>query len=307
MPDYTVKYQFPSPRPNETADGPKGFQQLAQRVEDVLFTQFGKVSYGPSGEVTFSGSGTSGDPLKANLTGTREGNWNATGEITAPAGNITAGSLTSGTAYAIRSHRLVNGLQMQVGLSPTTLAGGAIGMYFFGDLVNKPSDNVSFLVNKDGEVSTIQTVAGVGTTRPQPFAIFAADDTLVWPNSILASKAITLPPKRFTHNPLVLATPVSSGAFLLYMSGTSTTSITISGRHVDGLATSYTLTFETLAIQMTAAASQGLRESVDTHIATCTTQGCEHEGVAVPVYLPPEGGDVSCGLCRQPITDVVEV
>lgn len=42
MPNYTTKYQFPSPKPTEAADGPTGFQQLAQRVEDILFTQFGK-------------------------------------------------------------------------------------------------------------------------------------------------------------------------------------------------------------------------------------------------------------------------
>lgn len=39
--------------------------------------------------------------------------------------------------------------------------------------------------------------------------------------------------------------------------------------------------------------------------ATCLTAGCENYGTSVRI-LVPEGGDVGCGVCSQPITDVAE-
>ena len=40
--------------------------------------------------------------------------------------------------------------------------------------------------------------------------------------------------------------------------------------------------------------------------ATCLTTECGNYGTSIHV-LAPEGGDVGCGVCGQPITDIADI
>lgn len=42
-----------------------------------------------------------------------------------------------------------------------------------------------------------------------------------------------------------------------------------------------------------------------TYNVTCHTEGCRNEGVVIEIEKDPDG-DVVCGPCAQPMTDVVE-
>jgi hypothetical protein len=44
---------------------------------------------------------------------------------------------------------------------------------------------------------------------------------------------------------------------------------------------------------------------MDTYVVTCRTTNCRNKDVEIEVIKPADG-DVVCGPCKQPITDVVK-
>lgn len=40
--------------------------------------------------------------------------------------------------------------------------------------------------------------------------------------------------------------------------------------------------------------------------ATCLTENCGNQGASIHI-LTPDGGDVQCGVCGNPITDITDI
>lgn len=318
MPDYTAKYQFPSPKPNESADGPRGFQGLAQRVEDVLFTQFGKVNYGASAEIGFTGGSTASDPLLANLTGVRSGDWNVTGKVTAgtgvtatvgdiiaSAGHVVAGT-TAGSVRWFRALATISGIAYETRYQLSSLGDAAIVAIKASTATN------NFYVEQDGGLS--HTSGSIN--RPIAFAMWSGGLSFSYTTDASMTKSINYPSGRFTVEPSVYLTLQNSSSFIVGALGSSDkTGVDITTRYYTGAAVTLTFSVQILAVQMTPTSGVGRKAlatledsemSTVLNVATCRTQGCENEGIEVERNRPI-GAEVWCGACGTVITDVVEV
>lgn len=116
--------------------------------------------------------------------------------------------------------------------------------------------------------------------------------------------AVTFPASRFTIAPIV-ATGIESSGYMagslgnVTTSGFSARSYTLIGTPTGGI-------FRWAAFQMTTAASGGLFEvSGDTAILTCHITGCANAEIPIELIIDPLASGAACGVCGQPITDIV--
>lgn len=126
---------------------------------------------------------------------------------------------------------------------------------------------------------------------------------------------VTFPVGRFTIAPIVLVTlgDGSAGGTTMLVprnKAITPTSVTVGLYNASTVASgAYSLQVPWLAVQMLAAAAPGraLDAALATARATCSTPGCPNAGHQIDVgYDPAEPPDVViCGVCGQPITEVV--
>ena len=204
-----------------------------------------------------------------------------------------------------------------------------------------PADPATFdlqttlIQRADGQILTRTTEAGVATTRPSVFATAQGTSGHTGDANEGRPVTVTFPARRFTATPRV---------FMQVITGTSNAGSTNTETWVSNVTTSAATLYvnrsnstsvsawwlaiqtEREAVPLTALASAstfGVQtlvgdEVVDDGLATCHTAGCGNEGIPIPVPLtypdpetgapiPMPPGAYQCGVCGQPITDVVPV
>ena len=152
-------------------------------------------------------------------------------------------------------------------------------------------------------------VAPGGPYRSQAGNVFASN-SLAATNGIV-QVAATFAVGRFTATPVVMSSAFSTSSYLAASSSApSTTSVNlrvINPSNALGVAVYASF----YAVQMTPSAGAGLlsipEPNGDPYLATCDTADCENAGQAVPITWddPELAPVVACGVCGQPIADVV--
>lgn len=317
MPNYTAKYQFPSPKPNESADGPTGFQQLAQKIEDVLFAQFGKVTPGTTTEITLRGATAPGDPLLADLRGTRSGNWNVTGsetvgtgltvttgDITAAAGHIAAGTPAGSIRY-FRALATIGGVAYEARFQLSSGGVPAISAIKAGSATH------ILYAETDGDVT--HTYGSVN--RPLIFAAQNGSQQMPISGKTSTSKAVTFSTGRFSHEPSMQVTPMTSSSNQVCASSSNGSASGVTLYVSCEVAAGYDYYVHWHATQVASASAYGrqapsFRETGEPPVVgevpvTCHTAGCANSGIAIPILVSevlPEGA--ACGVCGFDIEDV---
>ena len=244
-------------------------------------------------EIDFSG-GTGGTPLSAALTGTRSGDW------VVPAGVLAVGDVNQSTTrhLSLRVLAAADQYEGSIYAHPTS---GALVVHLKKNTVEVNR----FALQPDGSL-----VAIVGAvSRPIPFATYASVTTIVVTATDKASNAVTFPAGRFTQSPLVF-TALNQGTPMMVTSFSSVVAggATITARHMDAAAVSTTVNVNFFAVQMAPGAAPGLlalEPEGSAYVVTCHTEDCENGQIPITLHIVEEGIPVFCGVCGQPITDVV--
>ena len=156
----------------------------------------------------------------------------------------------------------------------------------------------------DGSIN----VATGGVNRPLPFATYANQVSIPFNNTVTAGLAVTLPAGRFTQAPVATASAYATGEYTASISATSATAVTVQLRHVGAVLWTGSWWCSFHAIQMLPGAGPGLLDAGDLaqRAATCHTDGCPN--AEIPVMVDGDPATVTavlCGVCNQPITDLV--
>lgn len=140
-----------------------------------------------------------------------------------------------------------------------------------------------------------------GVTRPLPFATWCANVTCNLVNQALLVRTVTLPSGRFTAAPIVQGV-TSWHFFNLSVSLSTTTSVTFEVAHINSTPATATMSAYLTGIQMTPGSGPGLLmaseragEVVSVEV-TCTTVGCENEGISITVQTVADA-TIGCGVC----------
>ena len=156
-----------------------------------------------------------------------------------------------------------------------------------------------------------------GVSRPLPFAQAAL---LVNGNvaaSNFAVQAFTFPASRFTVPPVLVATAASWPFNVSIYGATTAAGGNVAWIHNDGQSVTQALSAHVHAVQMTpttAPAADPAESAPGTAevVATCRTGGCPNADIPLTITVmtvDPMGNpmtpSVSCGVCGQPITDLV--
>jgi hypothetical protein len=161
-----------------------------------------------------------------------------------------------------------------------------------------------------------QLSGGAGTTpgapyRSQAAAIFMSNSLAA--NTGIVQTAITFAAGRFTLAPVVMCSVSSTSSYLAI----SHAAVTTSGCNLRAINPSNAVGVSVYgwiyAVQMTPTAASGfaardIPEPVgDPYTATCVTEGCDNAGIGMPVIWddPETAPNVACGVCGEPIGDVV--
>jgi hypothetical protein len=126
-----------------------------------------------------------------------------------------------------------------------------------------------------------------------------------------ASLTVTFPTSRFTSAPIMSTNGISSGYVATSSAAPNTTQCTL--RCYNPTGGSITPSVHWMAIQMLPGSGAGLlavRELEPGETAyrvTCHTAGCDNADAELEIFWLDADGDptVVCGVCGQPITDVI--
>lgn len=152
--------------------------------------------------------------------------------------------------------------------------------------------------------------------RPLPYAFAQGQVGVPFTNVASAQTTVTLPAGRFTAAPVVQGTSEEVLYNVAVWPSASTSSFTVLAAHVNATLTTVSIGARWLAIQMLPYAGPGLRAVKPSviMIATCHTPECDNAGVPLEIEIPYEEGQpppaaphVVCGVCGEPIADVVPV
>jgi hypothetical protein len=173
--------------------------------------------------------------------------------------------------------------------------------------------NTDPVVNGDDTIKALAEkveaqLSGGGVTVTNPLRMTANSSSITNPASNSGqSVAVTWPVGRFTVAPLVVVTGISSGYSAASAGGVTVTGFTAKMWNPTG-STPTGSVMVWIAVQMTPTTGPGLLALPDPAANTtviCHTSGCENAGQAIDLHVLPETTDVVCGVCTQPITDVV--
>jgi hypothetical protein len=142
-----------------------------------------------------------------------------------------------------------------------------------------------------------------------PFAISAGSTPVQLTASTAGNVAVTFPLNRFTQIPLVVGAVSggSGGAFGCYSPHASPTTSGMTLYLDRAAATTAAIPVHWIAMQMTSAAAPGLLadEGFIDRVVTCHTVGCDNAGYPITLSVPDDLTAFVCGVCGQPITDIV--
>lgn len=220
-----------------------------------------------------------------------------------PNGDLTVGLSTAGNSRMFKSTRDVSGVIHE---TRTGCIGQAsqLAHYVGGALAAQLSLwNTGMLQVSVGSV-----------TRNVPFAFYANSYTQTFAAEPFKQTAVTFPANRFTAVPVAVVSSAYSTMFGYSHSTRTATGITIGQRMWNNSNVTGDYPVDLVAIQMTVSAGPGreappqLPKAGPGEIAatcTCHTDGCENADIAIPMHLPDLDTSVVCGVCSQPITDVI--
>lgn len=150
--------------------------------------------------------------------------------------------------------------------------------------------------------------------RPLPYAFAQGQVAVPLTNAASAQTTVTLPAGRFTVAPIVQGTSEEVFYHVAVWPTASTSSFTVLTAHINATVATISVGARWLAIQMLPNAGAGLlavKPSV-IMIATCHTPECDNAGIPLEIEIPYEEGQppptapyVVCGVCGEPIADVV--
>jgi hypothetical protein len=125
-----------------------------------------------------------------------------------------------------------------------------------------------------------------------------------------ATLAVTFPAGRFSAAPFCFAN-VRVNNPTTVQGGVAAAAPTATGFTVTAVRnTSGTVDLFWSAVQIATPALAAVQPASDeetpgsTRTATCQVDGCPNAGIAIDLFVP-DGAGVACGVCAQPITDVV--
>ena len=225
--------------------------------------------------------------------------------LTIPTGVLTVGTGTDTTSRTIVQWRHVNAVPYA--LSQYIYNSTTSGMVW--TLARNGVQVVDLRVHEDG---SLQVVKG-GIVRHVPFATYAIYSTVVFTLDVAQVKTHTFPTSRFTAIPMPVAVSRNT-SFYAFINDVDVTFVTVGIHYYDNTGVSTTVGYNVVCHQLTPSAGGNLRSadpeppagSIPCQV-TCHTAGCEADGETIPIRLPAIDGQVDCGVCAEPITDIVQV
>lgn len=228
-----------------------------------------------------------------------------------PTGDLNLGDPTISANRSLNIERLDVADAIMVQIFPTT--GGVLHIRLLKNLVE-----VNKLILQP--TGAVQVLSG-GITRPIPYAIAAGQSNVPVNNSTGGQVTITLPAGRFTSPPLVHGTSEEATYHMGVWPVSGTTSFTALVQQINAGVATLSVGTHWLATQMLPTAGPGLRDATPGRlntrptvmfIATCHTVDCDNADVPIEIEIPYEEGQppptdpyVACGVCGEPIADVV--
>lgn len=214
-------------------------------------------------------------------------------------GHVDVGDPADTTAWLFRSYRNIDSKQYEINVFASSSNANGAGLQVLENGVLM----AIFEVAADGQ---LWSYTGTGTKwRPVPFASQVGSTQFASDGKTYASVGVTYSAGRFTQEPCVQVTHMSSSTAVMSTKSFngSTAGVTLGIACVSAMGANHYVHWH--ACQMTAGSTQGRAAEPpltgDYVTLTCATTGCDNEGIPIEIRATVDVVDFACGVCAQPI------